>query len=127
MSVSLFICGLGVLENWNLTAFIMILFFCSSFNLGIGALQWVYIPEVSVDAATGLAVASLYVSLTIISSNFEYMINSGLQVHGTVWIFSSLNFLGFLFCLFFVKETKGLTDLQKKTLYSPIAMVEPET
>ena len=48
-------------------------------------------------------------------------------MHGTVWYFSALNFLGLLFFLFFVKETKGLTDLEKKTLYSPTSTVQPQT
>ena len=71
------------------------------------------------DAATGLAVAGKFVNLILISFTFEFMINSSLQVHGTVWYFAVICFLGFLFCLFFVRETRGLTDLQKKTLYSP--------
>ena len=34
-------------------------------------------------------------------------------------MYAGINFAGFIFCLIFVKETRGLTDLQKKTLYSP--------
>mmetsp|Transcript_41625 Transcript_41625/g.54827 ORF Transcript_41625/g.54827 Transcript_41625/m.54827 type:complete len:140 (+) Transcript_41625:25-444(+) len=124
MSLSLFACGLGVLESWNLMAFIMIIVFISSFNSTTGAVSWLYIPEVCVDAATGLAVASQFLNLTIISFTFEFMINSELQVHGSIWYFSALNFIGFLFCLCFVKETRGLADVQKKTLYSPIGTVE---
>ena len=37
---------------------------------------------------------------------------------GTIWYFAVITLLGFFFCLFVVKETRGLTDLQKKTLYS---------
>ena len=40
-------------------------------------------------------------------------------MHGTIWVYAGINFAGFIFCLIFVKETRGLTDLQKKTLYSP--------
>ena len=47
------------------------------------------------------------------------MINSPLKVYGSIWYFSGLTLLGFLFCLIFVKETRGLNDLEKKTLYSP--------
>ena len=47
------------------------------------------------------------------------MINSSLQVQGTIWYFAGLCLLGFFFCLIVVKETRGLTDLQKKMLYSP--------
>ena len=34
-------------------------------------------------------------------------------------MYAGINFAGFIFCVIFVKETRGLTDLQKKTLYSP--------
>ena len=47
------------------------------------------------------------------------MINSELQIYGSIWYFGVLTLIGFFFCLFFVKETRGLTDLEKKTLYSP--------
>ena len=78
MSVSLFLCGLGVQNGWNLTSFIMILIFCASFCMGIGSLSWLYVAEVSVDASSGLSVASQFLNLTIISFAFEYMINSAL-------------------------------------------------
>jgi hypothetical protein len=51
---------------------------------------------------------------------FDVMINSPLGVHGSFWYFSGLNFIGFLFFVCFVKESRGLTDIEKKTLYSPI-------
>ena len=67
----------------------------------------------------GLAVGAQFINLTIISFTFEFMINSPLNVYGSIWYFAGLTFLGMLFMIFFVRETKGLTDLEKKTLYSP--------
>mmetsp|Transcript_8475 Transcript_8475/g.11681 ORF Transcript_8475/g.11681 Transcript_8475/m.11681 type:complete len:93 (-) Transcript_8475:55-333(-) len=84
-----------------------------------GSHAWIYIPEVCVDSATGLAAASQFINITIISLTFEFMINSSLKVYGSIWYFSGLTFLGFLFCLFMVRETRGLSDLEKKSLYSP--------
>ena len=72
-----------------------------------------------VDAGSGLAVASQFINLTLVSLTFEYMINSDLGVHGSMWYFSVFCFVGFLFGIFVVKETRGLTDMEKKTLYSP--------
>ena len=46
------------------------------------------------------------------------MINSPMQVYGSIWYFAGWCVVGFLFCFFFVKETRGLTDLEKKTLYA---------
>ena len=78
------------------------------------------------DAGMGLAVASQFINLTLISFTFEYMIASELQVHGSIWYFSAFCLLGFFFILFIVKETRGLSDLEKKTLYSPINNSSPE-
>jgi len=47
------------------------------------------------------------------------MINSPLEVHGSIWYFSGLTFIGCLFAIACIKETRGLTDIEKKTLYSP--------
>ena len=80
---------------------------------------WIYISEVTVDSASGFCVAGKFTNLLIVSFSFEYMINSPLMIHGTIWYYSSISFVGFLFCLFFVKETMGLTENEKKTLYSP--------
>ena len=119
MAIFLFFAGLSIKESWNLAAFIMIILFVIAFQLSQGAYAWLYVPEVCVDSATGLAVASQFINLTVISLTFEYMINSVLKVFGTIWYYSAFCFLGFLFCLVFIRETRGLTDLQKKTVYSP--------
>ena len=55
------------------------------------------------------------------------MINSSLKVYGSIWYFSVFCFVGFLFCLCMVRETRGLTDVQKKTLYSPKAVEHDES
>lgn len=119
MAIWLFLCGLSVLEQWNMTAFISINLFIASFQLSQGSTAWLYVPEVCVDAGTGLAVAAQFINLTLISFTFEFMMNSALEVHGSIWYFAGLTSIGFLFVLLFVRETRGLTDLEKKTLYSP--------
>ena len=119
MAVWLFLCGLSVLEQWNMTAFISINLFITSFQLSQGSTAWLYVPEVCVDSGTGLAVAAQFLNLTLISFTFEFMMNSSLEVHGSIWYFAVLTAIGCLFMICFVRETRGLTDLQKKTLYSP--------
>ena len=78
------------------------------------------------DAATGFAAGAQFINTTIISFTFEFMINSELNVYGSIWYFSGFTLLGFLFMLFFVRETRGLTDLEKKTLYSPKAVTDEQ-
>ena len=127
MSLFLFLGGLAVKNSWNMISFVMILLYLGAFMLSTGPIAWVYIPEVCVDAGSGLAVASQFMNATLLSFTFEYMINSELQVYGTFWYFSGMCFLGLLFVVFIVKETRGLTDLEKKTLYTPKSILDEAT
>lgn len=54
----------------------------------------------------------------------EYLIASPLQVHGTFWLYGVLCAFGVAFVVIFLKETKGLTDQQKKDLYKPVRNVK---
>ena len=47
------------------------------------------------------------------------MINSSLKVYGTLGLFGIITVLGGFLLACFVRETRGLTDIEKKTLYSP--------
>ena len=48
------------------------------------------------------------------------MINSSIGIDGTMWYFAIWNLLGTFYCMIFLRETQGLTDFQKKTLYAPV-------
>ena len=58
MATSLFLVGLSVYQQWNMTSFIMIIVFIFSYQLAQGNFCFLYIPEVCVDSATGLALGS---------------------------------------------------------------------
>ena len=89
-------------------------------------MAWLYVAEVTVDAASGFSAAAKFINLMIISFTFEYMLNSPLKVHGAIWYFGAMTILGFFFCLCFVRETRGLTDLEKKMLYSPKSILDEQ-
>ena len=125
MALFLFLCGMSILKEWNLASFIFLCLFLCSFQLSQGSVAWLYIPEVTVDAASGFAAGAQFINAVLLTFTFEFMINSPLKLYGSIWFFCALTFLGFIFCLFFARETQGLTDLQKKTLYSP-KTVEPD-
>lgn len=127
MAVALFFCGLSILEKWNMASFVMIIVFIFCFHFSTGGLAWVYIPEVCVDSATGLAAAGQFLNLILISLTFEFMINSALKVYGSIWYFSAFTLIGFFFCLVMVRETRGLSDLEKKSLYSPKDVMEDKS
>ena len=111
MGTSTFLCGLSILYDWNTMAFISINMLVASYQMSYGAVAWLYVPEVTVDVASGLCMASQFINLTIISLTFEFMINSSLKVYGSIWYFSVITYIGTIFCYCFVKETRGLTDI----------------
>ena len=57
MSVTLFFCGLSVVNQWHVSSLVMICIFIMAFQLSTGSVVYIYVPEVAVDRATGLAVA----------------------------------------------------------------------
>ena len=69
-----------------------------------------------VDKATGLAGSGSWISVTIFSMSMEYMLAS-LNAEGTMFIFAGICLLSSLFIAIWVKETKGLTDKEKKNIY----------
>ena len=48
----------------------------------------------------------------------KYLRESSLHECGFFWLFACFNFFSIIFTLSFVKETRGLTDIEKKSLYS---------
>ena len=47
------------------------------------------------------------------------MMDGWLQPEGVFFMFGAITITGFFYILFLMKETRGLTDLEKKTLYAP--------
>ena len=62
----------------------------------------------------------------IISSLTE-LIAAGLGPHGFFFLLSGMTLLGGLYIKVFVKETRGLTDKEKKKLYRPVNEVVDST
>ena len=75
-------------------------------------------PEVTPDESSGLCITVQFIFMLILFMTFEPMKNL-MEVSGIFFFFSACSTLGFFFMVFFIKETRGLTDLQKKALFSP--------
>ena len=89
-------------------------------------MAWFYVSEVLNDAAAGFASSGQFICITIISLTTELMINSPMGVTGTIWFYSSWSILGTIFIYCLVKESRGLTDYEKKNLYTPMDLIEAE-
>ena len=86
--------------------------------VSIGGMHWIYLPECSSDQQFSLVASFHYFNGIIIATVSEYMFEY-LGPDGTFLYFSIVSTLGLIFMFFFLKETHGLTDKQKKELYMP--------
>ncbi len=88
-----------------------ILLFIAFFAMSFGPITWLYISEVFPNSFRGKAVSIatlvLWASNFLIAQFFPWMVEN--LKGGGYFIFSALCFIAFIFVLFMVKETKGLS------------------
>ena len=79
-----------------------------------------YAAEVAVDTALGLCVLALFLSLLEKAITMEFMVHSeAIGSSGMFFILGGITLIGAAFVQIFIKETKGLSDKDKKQLYMP--------
>jgi len=79
-----------------------------------------YAAEVAVDTALGLCVLALFLSLLEKAITMEFMVHSeAIGSSGMFFILGGITLIGAGFVQIFIKETKGLSDKDKKQLYMP--------
>lgn len=61
----------------------------------------------------------MFLSLLEKAITMEFMVHSGMGPHGMFLFLGVITLIGAVFIAVCVKETKGLSDLQKKSLYIP--------
>lgn len=83
-----------------------------------------YAAEVAVDTALGLCILAMFASLLEKAITMEVMVHSSMGPHGMFIFLGIITLFGAVFICVFVKETKGLSDLQKKSLYIPEDLLE---
>ena len=88
-----------------------------------GGATWYYTAEITLDKSMGVCLFVQFVWMMIIVGTFEFALESPIGPHGSFWVFSAIMFVGFIWGMFMLKETRGKTDYQKKTLYSPTSLV----
>lgn len=79
---------------------------------------WIYLPEVLNDSQMGVVASTFYANGVLLSILQEYLL-AFFGVAGLFFLFASTQFFGIFFMKFYMKETVGLTDHEKKELYYP--------
>ena len=99
----------------------MLLFFVAYENTS-GPLAWIYATETTIDAALGSCLMTLWGTVFVLSIVCPILMTDpphGIGPSNTFYMLAGTQVLGTLYCYFFMKETMGLTDKEKKNLYAP--------
>ena len=119
MGVSLVLTGIFQMLDMSIPIIVCLCIFITAFQFSQGPIAWMYAAEVAVDTALGLCILALFLSLLEKAITMEFMVHSAMGPHGMFFLLGTVTLLGAIFIAVYVKETKGLSDLEKKSLYFP--------
>ncbi|CDW74001.1 sugar transporter family protein [Stylonychia lemnae] len=111
--------GIFAYQNMSIWVAVMMISFIMTYQITNGPVIWLYTSEVVVDTALGACIFTLWGTVLVLSLTTNFLMNSALRPQGVFWLFSGISIFGGIYCIIFIRETKGLTDKEKKTLYSP--------
>ena len=101
----------------NYTALAGIVLFVAFFEFSMGPILWLYNAEILNNKANTAAAGVNWICVLIISYFTPELLES---IHGKLFlIFGICTAAHCVFAFIFMKETKGLTDTESKTLYAP--------
>eukprot|EP00347_Sterkiella_histriomuscorum_P001597 403371420 len=116
LALFLFIIGISVATKQNDMAYVLIIIYIMIYQLLNGSIIWLYLVETCPsDNAFGLVSMIIWFSLIVVTFISPPMIKN----MGSVLFFGYclVGVITAVFCGKIIKETKGLTDKQKKQLY----------
>jgi hypothetical protein len=114
MGVFLILVGVFSYNLYNDAALVMIMLFLITYQMTDGSITYLYVAEVVVDGALGFCFLCLKGTALIISLTTEYIMDSALHPYGAFWLYGGLTSLGGIMMFIFMRETRGLTDKEKK-------------
>jgi len=120
---------IGIFNNRgnNAGVLAMVLIFIFVYQNTSGPVTWVYAAETTTDAGLGIGLFTLWITvfiLTLISPML--MGRNSLGASNVFFIYSILSLLGAIYSYFIIKETQGLTDKEKKNLFTPSRYLNSE-
>ena len=84
-----------------------------------GTVGYIYLTDICLQTGISVSIFFLNFSLTITSVVVPIMFYSPkVGVGATFIMLDIISFLGLLFCVIFLRETKGLTDDECKSIYN---------
>ena len=104
----------------------MILAFLVVYQNSSGPVAWLYAAETTIDSALGICLFTLWGTVFILSLVCPILMDpkSAVGINNVFFIFAGLSVFGSLYCYLFIKESRGLTDKEKKLLFTPKRFIE---
>ena len=87
------------------------------FEISLGSVLWLYLAEISTEKGMSLALFMNWVVVIAVSFATAPMVDWSSQF--TFVMYAVFNFIGGIFALFFMKETRGLSKRDLSYLYAP--------
>ena len=126
LGVSLILSGDGAVKNATAQGLsvVFLMFFIIFFEFSLGPLLWIYMSEIMTEKGLSLGAGVFWFVTVIIAQFSQSLITSlggGQDNLGSGRLFlicGGFTAVSGLFCLLFIKETKGLTEKEVFALYS---------
>lgn len=118
--------GTFILIKFDIGTLVMLCAFMFVYQNSSGPIAWVYASETMTDVGLGIALNCLYGTIVVLSLGTEPLMNSRLHPSGVFYLLAVFSFMAMVFIKVWFKETKGLTEKQKKSLYAPEKAVTPD-
>lgn len=100
------------------------------FNLGYGAMIWITVVEILPlhvrSVATSLSVGFTCICSFLTSHTYSYL-KETISVEGVFWLYGSVSFLGLIFIMIFVPETKGKNEAQLMAYFAKKKKINVKT
>ena len=97
-----------------------VLIFLVVYQNSSGPVAWLYATETCIDAAFGICLFTLWGTVFVLSLVCPVLMKpDALGPSNVFYIFAGLSLIGSIFCGTILKETQGLNDKEKKSLFTP--------
>ena len=99
---------------------VMVLVFIFIYQNSSGPVAWIYASETTIDAGMGICILTLWGTVTVLSIVCPIIMDpASLGPNITFFILGGISIFGALYSAVMIKETKTLTDREKKLLFTP--------
>lgn len=116
------VCPAIYTESFGWLPLLLMMMYIFFFNLGYGAMIWITVVEILPlhvrSVATSLSVGFTCLCSFLTSHTYTFL-KTTLKSEGVFWLYGSASFLGLLFIVISVPETKGKTEAEIREYFKP--------